>query len=86
MLRWLTRQHNDLTFMDTKIDTGPNKAGDFVETKSGTYDAAEIAVQAKVQLPGAFARGSQKNKQDLTTCHPLAEQSRRGPGESLSFI
>ena len=30
-----TGQHNNLTFMDTKIDTGPNKAGDFVETKSG---------------------------------------------------
>jgi len=26
--------HN-LSFMDTKIDTGPNKAGDFVEAKSG---------------------------------------------------
>lgn len=25
----------NLTFMDTKIDTGPNKAGDFVEAKSG---------------------------------------------------
>ena len=30
-----TGQHNNLTFMDTKIDTGPNKAGDFVEAKSG---------------------------------------------------
>ena len=29
-----TDGHN-LTFMDTKIDTGPNKAGDFVEAKSG---------------------------------------------------
>ena len=26
---------NNLTFMDTKIDAGPNKAGDFVEAKSG---------------------------------------------------
>lgn len=25
----------NLTFMDTKIDAGPNKAGDFVEAKSG---------------------------------------------------
>lgn len=29
-----TDGHN-LDFMDTKIDTGPNKAGDFVEAKSG---------------------------------------------------